>query len=78
MYKIYQYHQEDKYFIHIYDYPREKRGLFVKKDKDSGQWDVIPFGVLSDSAFVSDYHCKAEINLNNLIITHVLGALDIV
>ena len=78
MCKIYQYHQEDKYFIHIYDYPREKRGLFVKKDKDSGQWGVIPFGVVSDAAFAGDYHYRAEINLNDLILTHVLGALDIV
>lgn len=77
MYKIYQYCQEDKYFIHIYDYPREKRGLFVKKDKDNNQWQVIPFAVMTEAAF-ADYHYRAEINLNKLIITHVLGALDII
>lgn len=83
-YKIYQniYHKE-KYFIFFYrrtggvnDYIH---GMIIAKDKNNQEWYLIPCVVLDADTFDKEYQgTNKDINLENIIITHVLGVLDII
>lgn len=82
MYSIYQYNQEDKYFIYFYKEIRYLsdyvHGMIISRDKETKEWRLIPSVALDENKFKEDYHYKTNVNLDFIIMSHVLGALDIV
>lgn len=83
MYKIYKNNENQNKFL-IYLYKRKGgisdyiHGMIVSKNKETNEWRLIPSVVMEESEFLQEYNYKTDINLDNLIINHVLGALDII
>ena len=83
-YKIYQYiYQKDKYFIYLYKSAGgvcdHIHGMIIAKDKETQEWKFIPSVTFDEDSFNHYYQgLDKVVNLDNLIINHVLGALDII
>ena len=84
-YKIYQYnYDENKYFICLYEsiaaYGDCVNGMQLSKNKETNEWRLIYHISRDKRSFEQYYHGtnKTINNLDNIIITHLLGVLDII